>query len=83
MMVWDFENNWQGFHVQYSLVYVWVWSLGMITGNTNIVMNTIKQLCPYRSNIREEREVLPLTSLREAERMKSWEITTLEEDLKY
>lgn len=31
-----------------------------ITGITNIVMNTIKQQDPYRTNIIRDREVLPL-----------------------
>lgn len=42
------------------------------------VMNTIKQLDPCRTNITEDRKVLPLPSRKETERMKGWEINTLE-----
>lgn len=69
------------FHVFFFVcVYIYVWCLWMITGNTNIVMKPIKQQCPYRTNIRKHWEVLPLMCRRLTERMKSWEINTLEED---
>lgn len=49
-----------------------------VSYNTRGIIKTIKQLDPDRTNIREERKAIPLLSRRETERMKSWDIDTLE-----